>query len=88
MKKLENDRTITCKIRFIHRFKFISSSLECNKNHKKYFNKDLIERFTNTYELCTKYKFCLMLRIGIYPYEYIDSRKRFNEAWLPDKEEF
>ena len=39
--------------------------LESNKNHKKYFNKDLIERYANTYKFCNGdiNKFYLMLRI-------------------------
>ena len=30
----------------------------------------------------------MLLRKGIYPYEYIDSWERFDEASLPDKEAF
>ena len=30
----------------------------------------------------------LLLRKGVYPYEYMDSWKRFNETELPDKESF
>ena len=30
----------------------------------------------------------LLLRKGIYPYEYMDSGEKFNEALLPDKESF
>ena len=29
-----------------------------------------------------------MLRKGVYPYEHMDSWKRFNETSLPDKEDF
>ena len=29
-----------------------------------------------------------MLRKGVYPYEYMDSWERFNEASLPDKKNF
>ena len=29
-----------------------------------------------------------MLREGVYPYEYMDSRKRFDETSSPDKEDF
>ena len=48
---------------------------ECKKNYKKDFNKDLIKRFENTYEFCDKdiNKFILLLRKGVYPYEYMDS---------------
>ena len=30
-------------------------------------------------------KFYLMIRKGVYPYEYMDSRKKFEEAKLPLK---
>ena len=33
-------------------------------------------------------KFELLLRKGVYPYEYMDSWERFNETSLPDKESF
>ena len=29
-----------------------------------------------------------MLRKGVYPYEYMDSWKSFDETWLPEKEDF
>ena len=50
----------------------------------------LIEKFYNTYQLCNKdlNKFALLLTKGVYPYEYMDSRKRFKEESLPDKEYF
>ena len=50
----------------------------------------LIEKFPNTYQLCNKdlNKFELLLRKGVYPYEYMDSWKRFKEKSLPDKESF
>ena len=33
-------------------------------------------------------KFVLLLRKGVYPYEYMDSWKRFDETSLPDKKDF
>ena len=47
----------------------------CNKSYEKNFNKELIQRFANTYEFCNGYlnKFILLLRKGVYPYEYMDS---------------
>ena len=50
----------------------------------------LIKKFPNTYQLCNKdlNKFALLLRKGVYPYEYMDSWKRFKEESLPDKESF
>ena len=48
---------------------------ECKTNYKKDFNKELINRFASTYEFCNKgiNRFILLLRKGIYPYEYMDS---------------
>ena len=33
-------------------------------------------------------KFALLLRKGVYPYEYMDSQERFDETSLPDKKAF
>ena len=63
---------------------------ERKKNYKKDFNKKLINRYSSTYEFCNEgiNKFILLLRKGVYPYEYMDSWKRFEETSLPDKEAF
>ena len=52
---------------------------DCNAWFKK-DSEELIKRFANTYEFCNKDidKFILLLRKGVYPYEYIDSWKRFD----------
>ena len=51
---------------------------------------ELINKFPNTYQLCSKdlNKFELLLRKGVYPYEYMDSWERFKEESLPDEESF
>ena len=68
----------------------IFKCFECKKNYKKDFNKDLIKKFENIYEFCNGdiNKFILLLRKGIYSYEYTDSWERFNETSLPDKDTF
>ena len=49
-----------------------------------------MKRFANTYEFCSKNlnKFILLLRKGVYPYEYMDNWERFYETSLPNKESF
>ena len=51
---------------------------------------ELIEKFPNTYQLCNEdlNKFALLLRKGVYPYEYMNSCERFNEESLPLKKYF
>ena len=62
---------------------------ECNDKSCKSIN-ELIEKFPNTYRFCNGdvNKFFLLLRKGVYPYEYMDSREKFNETSLPDKKGF
>ena len=59
---------------------------ECKNNYEKDFNKGLVKRFANIYGFCNGdiNKFILLLRKDVYPYEYMDSRERFNETSLPD----
>ena len=53
--------------------KLIRKCFNCESYYGKKFNKELIKRFANTYEFCNKdlNKFILLLRKGVYPYEYI-----------------
>ena len=62
---------------------------ECNGKSYRSIN-DLIKKFPNTYQFINKdlNKFILLLRKGVYPYDYMDSWKRFNETSLPDKKSF
>ena len=61
----------------------------CKKNYKLHFDGNLINRFANTYKFYNKNinKFIFLLRKGIYPYEYMDSRKRFDEKSIPKKDD-
>ena len=70
--------------------KLIFKCFNCKQYYKKKFNKELIERFASTYEFCHKdlNKFILLLRKGVYPYEYMDNWERFEETTLPNKESF
>ena len=70
--------------------KLILKCFNCKTYYEKDFNKELIKRFANTYEFCNKNlnKFILLLRKGVYPYEYMDNWERFDETSLPKKEPF
>ena len=52
--------------------------------------KKLIKWFASTHEFCNKdlNKFILLLRKGVYPYEYMDNWERFNETSLPNQKSF
>ena len=53
-------------------------------------SKKFKERFFNTYKFSNhdNNKFILLLQRGVYPYEYMDDWKKFNEMSLPEKEDF
>ena len=71
----------------------------CKQCYRKKFNKELIKRFASTYEFCNNdttgsssseciNKFVLLLRKGVYPYEYADTWERFSEISLASKADF
>ena len=70
--------------------KLIFRGFSCKKNYEKDFNEELIKRFANSYKFCDNdlNKFILLLRKGVYPYEYMDNWERFDETSLLDKEPF
>ena len=70
--------------------KLLLKCFNCKTYYEKDFNKELIKKFKNNYSFCNNgiNKFVLLLRKGVYPYEYMDSWERFNETSLPSKEDF
>ena len=62
----------------------------CNKNYQHKFDQESMERFFNTYKFSNhdNNKFILLLRKGVYSYEYIDDWEKFNETSLLEKEDF
>ena len=58
--------------------------LVCNSNCQIKFDEKLKERLFNR----DNNKFILLLRKGVYPYEYINDWEKFNETSLPPKEDF
>ena len=62
---------------------------ECGKRYSKSKN-GLDKKFPSVYQFCNGNlnNFVLLLRKGVYPYEYLDSWERFNETSLPPKKAF
>ena len=91
---LHNNRWVDCKSCLDYmktkNEKLIFRCFSCKNNYEKDFHKELMERFANIYEFCNGdlNKFILLLRKGVYPYEYVDNWERFDETSLPDKESF
>lgn len=76
------EKDVKHELRFIDSFKFMASSLDklsgnldrcCFKNTSNFYSNNHLE---------------LLLRKGVYPYEYMDSIKRLSETTLPHKESF
>ena len=65
-------------------------SVKCkSKKVKQFSGIQLKESFDSTSKYwCDDEKFRLLLRKGVYPYEYIDSCEKFNEGKLPSKKAF
>ena len=68
----------------------IDECLSCNEFYSKKLNEKLKKKFKNTCMFSNNdiNKFILLLRKGVYPYEYMNNWRKFNERKLPQKEEF
>ena len=55
-----------------------------NKSYQQEFDEKSKERFFNTYKFFSydDNKFILLLKIGVYPYEYLDDWEKFNQTLL------
>ena len=51
----------------------------CNKSYQKKFDEILKKQFVN--------KYSYLLRKGVYPSQYMNDWKNFNETSLPEKED-
>ena len=71
------------RLRFIDSFQFLSSSLSKLVSNKNPEDFKIMKQFEPDEE-----RRKLMLRKGVYPYEYMDSFERFSETSLPPKEAF
>ena len=98
---IHNNKYSDCKsnldyVRITKNKKLLLKCFNCHIYYIKKFNNDLIKKFKNTYSFCNNdtssleriNKFVLLLRKGVYPYEYMDIWERFSEISLPSKEDF
>ena len=99
---IHNNKCVNCKsnldyLKCTKNEKLILECYNCKQRYRKKNNKELIKRFASTYEFCDNdntsanariNKFILLLRKGVYPYEYMDTWEKFNEISLPRKEDF
>ena len=88
-------RPETYRLKFIDSYRFMASKLEnlvtnLVEPHKKLSIDILKQRFPNTYRLCNNNidKFKLLLRKGVYPYEYMDSWEKFELPVPLDKKHY
>ena len=91
---IKNARTVWKKIRLnweIIGFKNgrLNYKCKCKKSYTKLTNES-IKTFPTLYKFCNVdlNKFFLLLRKGVYPYKYIDSRKKFHENTILPQEAF
>ena len=70
--------------------KLLFKCIDCDKEYEKELNNELLGRFANTYKFCDNDldKFIMLLRKGVYPYEYMDGWDKFNEKTIPGKDSF
>ena len=61
-----------------------------NKDYSNKIDEELKKRFKNTFTFSNNdiNKYILLLRKGVYPYQYMDGWEKFNQTTLPAKEEF
>ena len=64
--------------------------LSCNKNYSNKIDEKSRKQFKNTFKFSNNdiNKFIWLLRKVVYPYEYMDDWKKFNETLSPGKEDF
>ena len=63
--------------------------LSCNKDYSSKLDEKVKKRFKDRFQFPNDNfnKFILLLRKGVYPYEYIDDWEMFNESKLTEKGE-
>ena len=69
-------------LRFIDSLRFMASGLDKLSSNLK------INQFANLKKYYSGNQLCLLLRKGVYPYNYVDCFKKLDETSLPPKEAF
>ena len=80
--KAGGESNIYIKLKFLDTIHFMASSLEKLVNNLK------PDQFRHTLKYFQGEKLQLMLKKGIYPYEYMDSQDKLTETQLPPKDKF
>ena len=78
-----NEKDKIIELRFIDSFKFMASSLYSLMNNLVKGGRKLMG-----FEDCSEEQYELLMRKGIYPYEYMSSWNKFTESQLPPKKAF
>ena len=76
------DINVKRELRFIDSLKFMASSLDKLASNLK------IDQFVNLKKYYSGNQLSLLLRKGVYPYDYVDCLKKLDETSLSPKEEF
>ena len=68
----------------------IHKCLSCNKYYSKKLNEGLKKKFKNIFTFSNNIinKFILLLKKGVYPYEYMNDWEKVNETTLHGKNNF
>ena len=80
--KEERKVNVKRELRFIDSLKFMASCLDKLSSNLK------IDHFVNLKKYYSGNQLSLLLRKGVYPYDYVDCMKKLDETSLPPKEAF
>ena len=80
--KVGKEVNVKRELRFIDSLRFMASSLDKLSSNLK------IDKFVNLKKYYLGNQLSLLLRKGVYPYDYVDCMKKLDETSLPPKEAF
>ena len=79
VKKEGKEVNVKRELRFIDRLRFVASCLGKLSSHLK------IDQFVNLMKYYSGNQLSLLLRKGVYPYDYVDCMKKLDETSLPPR---